>query len=173
MPLIYVTYRSNYVMFKAGFQVSFAIINYKNKKMKKRSLMLVLIAFIGIFAISCDGDDNDGETLAPLKGKWKLSMVGTVVDGSEQLTVAPENENGCEKDYMDLRVSNVVVFGDYTTPILSSECELATTEGTYVRSHNNLTTTIGGTAKTQDIVNLSLNELKLRDSAGNITVYTR
>lgn len=135
--------------------------------------MLVLIAFIGIFAISCNKDDNEGETLAPLQGKWKLSMVGSVVDGSEQLRDAPENESGCEKDYMDLRVSNAVVFGDYTTPLLSNECELTTTEGTYVRSHNNLTTTIGGVAKTQDIVNLSLNELKLRDSAGNITVYTK
>lgn len=135
--------------------------------------MLVLIAFIGIFAISCDSDDNEGETLAPLQGKWKLSMVGTVVDGSEQLTNAPQNEDGCERDYMDLRASNVVVFGDYTTPVLSDECELTTTEGTYVRSHNNLTTTIGGTAMTQDIVNLSLNELKLRDDAGNITVYTK
>lgn len=135
--------------------------------------MLVLIAFIGIFAISCDSDDNEGETLAPLQGKWKLSMVGTVVDGSEQLTNAPQNEDGCDRDYMDLRASNVVVFGDYTTPVLSDECELTTTEGTYVRSHNNLTTTIGGTAMTQDIVNLSLNELKLRDDAGNITVYTK
>lgn len=135
--------------------------------------MLVLIAFIGIFAISCNKDDNEGETLAPLQGKWKLSMVGSVVDGSEQLRDAPENESGCEKDYMDLRVSNAVVFGDYDKPVLSNECELTTTEGTYVRSHNNLTTTIGGTAKTQDIVNLSLNELKLRDSAGNITVYTK
>ena len=100
-------------------------------------------------------------------------MVGSVVDGSEQHRDAPENESGCEKDYMDLRVSNAVVFGDYDKPVLSNECELTTTEGTYVRSHNNLTTTIGGTAKTQDIVNLSLNELKLRDSAGNITVYTK
>ena len=135
--------------------------------------MLVLIAFIGIFAISCDNDDNEGETLAPLQGKWKLSMVGRVVDGSEQLSDAPENENGCDKDYMDLRASNAVVFGDYSTPVLSDECELSTTEGTYVRSHNNLTTTVGGTATTQDILNLSLNELKLKDSAGNITVYVR
>ena len=141
--------------------------------MKKRSLILALIAFIGIFAISCDSDDNEGETLAPLQGKWKLSMVGRVVDGSEQLTDAPENENGCDKDYMDLRASNAVVFGDYDKPVLSNDCQLTTTEGTYVRSHNNLTTTVGTTATTQDILNLSLNELKLRDSAGNITVYTK
>lgn len=138
--------------------------------MKKRNLVLALIAFIGIFAISCSNDDNEGETLAPIQGKWLLSQTGIVVDGQEQLTDVGENE-GCDRDYMDLRVSNAVVFGEFTP--LAGECNESVTEGTYARSHNNLTTTVGSVSTTQDIVNLTINELKLKNSLGVITVYKR
>lgn len=139
--------------------------------MKKRNLVLALIAFIGIFAISCSNDDNEGETLAPIQGKWLLSKTGIEVGGVETLQDATENAEGCDRDYMDLRASNVVVFGDFTS--VAGACSEAKTEGVYARSHNNLTTTVGGVAVTQDILNLTVNELKLKDGLGRIKVYKR
>lgn len=132
---------------------------------------MALLLFMGIFVSSCSDDDNEGETLAPLEGKWKLSQVGIMTGETETLSDAPQNESGCDRDYMDLRVSNAVIFGDYDSSV--SECELSETEGVYTRSHNNLTIVVGGVSTTQDIVNLTLSELKLKDPTGIITVYTR
>ena len=69
--------------------------------MKKRSILLVLALSIGLFATSCSNDDNDGETLAPLSGKWNITQVGTTVNGQEYLVDAPQNQSGCDKDYLD------------------------------------------------------------------------
>ncbi|MDQ6471229.1 lipocalin family protein [Flavobacterium sp. LHD-80] len=139
--------------------------------MKTRSLLLALILSIGLFTTSCSNDDNEGETLIPLEGKWDLSKTGTVINGTETLTDAPENQSGCNKDYLELKLDNTVNVGDYSSAV--SACALTVQSGIYSRSHNNLTTVINGVSKTQDIVNLTLKELKVRDAAGVITVYTR
>jgi len=137
--------------------------------MKTRSLLLALILSIGLFTTSCSNDDNEGETLVPLEGKWDLSKKGLVVNGTEQLTDAPENQSGCNKDYLELKLDNTAHVGDYAT----TSCALTVQSGIYSRSHNNITTVINGVTKTQDIVNLTLKELKVKDAAGVITVYTR
>lgn len=137
--------------------------------MKTRSLLLALILSIGLFSTSCSNDDNEGETLVPLEGKWDLSKTGTVVGGTEQLIDAPENQSGCNKDYLELKLDNTAHIGDYSV----TACALTVQSGIYSRSHNNLTTVINGVTKTQDIVNLTLKELKVKDAAGVITVYTR
>jgi len=139
--------------------------------MKNRSIVFALALSIGLFATSCNNEDNEGETLAPLVGKWNLSQVGTTLNGQEQLMNAPQNQNGCENDYIYLKIDNTITDGDYDSNV--SPCKLDITEGIYSRSHNNLTTVIDNVTKTQDIVNLSLKELKLRDSNGVITIYTR
>jgi hypothetical protein len=61
--------------------------------MKTKSLLLALILSIGLFTTSCSNDDNEGETLVPLTGKWDLSKTGTVINGTETLTDAPENQS--------------------------------------------------------------------------------
>lgn len=136
----------------------------------KRILFVVALG-LGIFATSCSNDDNEGETIVPIQGKYNLSKQGIVLaDGTEQLGDAPANQAGCNGDYLDLRVSNAAVYGDYN----GSNCALVETTGTYVRSHNDLTLTIGGVTTTSDIMNLTNKELKLKDKAtGIITVYTR
>jgi hypothetical protein len=139
--------------------------------MKNRSLLFAFALTIGLFATSCSDDDNEGETLLPVAGKWNVTKVGSVIAGEEVLIDAPQNEEGCDKDYLDLKINNDVNQGEYestTTP-----CELITETGTYSRSHNNLTTIIDGVSKTQDIMNLTLSELKVRDAAGFITVYEK
>lgn len=139
---------------------------------KSRSLVLVImVAVFGFFTISCSDDDNDGETLAPLTGKWSISKVGTTVSGVETLIDAPQNQSGCEKDFMDLKSDNTVQEGNYDSTI--DPCALFTDQGIYSRSHNNLARVVDGVTTTQDIVNLTLSELKLKDANGNIEVYIR
>jgi hypothetical protein len=139
---------------------------------KSRSLVVVMmVAVFGFFTISCSDDDNDGETLAPLTGKWSISKVGTTVSGVETLIDAPQNQSGCEKDFMDLKSDNTVQEGNYDSTI--DPCALFTDQGIYSRSHNNLTRVVDGVTTTQDIVNLTLSELKLKDASGNIEVYIK
>ncbi|MCP2027796.1 hypothetical protein L1276_002956 [Flavobacterium sp. HSC-32F16] len=123
-----------------------------------------------MFATSCSNDDNDGETIVPIQGKYNLSQTGTIIDGKEVLIDAPENASGCSRDYLDLRLSNAAVIGDYS----GENCALVETTGTYVRSHNDLTLTVGSISSTSDIMNLTNKELKIKNkTTGVITVYTR
>ena len=106
-----------------------------------------------------------------MTGKWDISKVGSTVGGTETLVDAPQNQSGCDKDFMDLKIDNSVIEGDYDSSI--SPCVGTTVQGIYSRSHNNLTRIVNGVTKTQDIVNLTLNELKLRNASGAIEVYVR
>ncbi|RUT69218.1 hypothetical protein D0817_17065 [Flavobacterium cupreum] len=139
------------------------------KNLKK--ILFVVALGLGMFATSCSNDDNEGETIVPLQGKYNLSKQGIVApDGSEQLVDAPENASGCNRDYLELKLSNTAVIGDYD----GANCALVETTGTYVRSHNDLTLVIGGVTTTSDIMNLTNKELKIKDkTTGIITVYTR
>jgi len=139
--------------------------------MKNRSLLFAFALSFGLFATSCSDDDNDGETLAPLAGKWNITKVGTTLAGQEYLIDAPQNQSGCDKDYLDLKIDNDVNQGNYDST--NNPCELITRTGTYSRSHNDLTTILEGQTKVQDIVNLTLTELKLKDANGLIEVYER
>ncbi|WP_222940965.1 lipocalin family protein [Flavobacterium macrobrachii] len=142
------------------------------ESIKSRTMLFVLM--VGIFSlitISCSDDDNDGETLAPITGKWNISKVGTIVNGSEVLIDAPQNQEGCDKDFIQLKTDNTLEEGDYDSAI--DPCALFTNQGIYSRSHNNLTRVVDGVTKTQDIVNLTLSELKLKDANGIIEVYIK
>ncbi|TDO71378.1 lipocalin-like protein [Flavobacterium chryseum] len=135
-----------------------------------KQILFVVALGLGIFATSCSSDDNEGETIVPIEGKYNLSKQGGIINGQEVLVNHPSNQEGCPGDYLDLRVSNAAVMGDYQ----GSTCALTETTGTYARSHNDLTITINGVGTTSDIMNLTNKELKLKDKAtGVITVYTR
>ncbi len=137
--------------------------------MKSKAILLGLLS-IGFFATSCSSDDNNGETIVPIQGKYNLRQTGSIVGGQEVLIDAVANQAGCPGDYLDLRLSNAAVYGDYN----GSECALTETTGTYVRSHNDLTLTINGVTTTSDIMNLTNKELKIKDKvSGAITVYSR
>ena len=138
--------------------------------MKTKSILLALVLSIGLFVTSCS-DNNGGETLAPLVGKWNITKVGTTVGGVETLVDPPQNQSGCDHDYLNLKLDNTVTLGDYDSTI--SPCALTTKAGIYSRSHNNLTIVIDGVTTVQDIVNLTVSELKLKDANGIISVYTR
>ncbi|HEY1195298.1 lipocalin family protein [Flavobacterium sp.] len=138
--------------------------------MKTTRLLLVSALSLGLFAASCSSDDNEGETIVPIQGKYNLRQTGTIIDGKEVLIDAPANQSGCSMDYLDLRLSNTAVIGDYD----GEDCALTETTGTYVRSHNDLTITVGNISSVSDIMNLTNKELKIKDkTTGVITVYSR
>lgn len=138
--------------------------------MKTKRILFGLLLSIGLFASSCSSDDNEGETIIPIQGKYNLSQTGSIVGDKEVLFDAPQNAVGCNRDYLDLRLSNAAVIGDYD----GSNCALTETTGTYARSHNDLTISVGNVSSTSDIMNLTNKELKLKDkTTGIITVYTR
>jgi len=139
--------------------------------MKNRIKLLALLLSLGLVSTSCNNDDNEGETLAPLAGKWNVSQVGTTVNGQEVLVDAPQNESGCDRDYLDLNSDNTLEEGDYDSTL--APCAIYTKEGIYSRSHNNLTTVVDGVSTTKDIMNLSLTELKLKGADGAIVVYVK
>jgi hypothetical protein len=139
--------------------------------MKTRSILFALALSIGLFATSCNSnDENEGDTLAPIAGKWSIVKVGTNVDGIETLTDPPQNVSGCDHDYMDLKINNTLISGDYDSTV--SPCALTTVSGTFAKGDSKLTTVINGVSVTYDIVNLTLTDLKLKN--GNaISVYIR
>jgi hypothetical protein len=138
--------------------------------MKTKSILLVLALTIGLFVTSCSSDDNGGETLAPIVGKWGIVKVGTNINGVETLADPPQNTSGCDHDFINLKIDNTMASGDYSSTV--SPCALTTVSGTYSKSGSKLTTVINGVTTTYDIVNLTISELKLRQ--GNaISVYIR
>ena len=140
--------------------------------MKTKSILFfVIVLSIGLFAASCNSSDsNEGDTLAPIAGKWSIVKVGTSVNGVETLMDPPQNVSGCNHDFIDLKINNTLISGDYDSTI--SPCALTTVSGTYSKGDSKVTLDINGISTTYDIVNLTLTELKLKN--GNaISVYIR
>lgn len=139
--------------------------------MKIKSILFALALSIGLLAISCNSNnENEGDTLAPIVGKWGIVKVGTNVNGVETLSDPPQNVSGCDHDFINLKIDNTMTSGDYSSTV--SPCALSTMSGTYSKADSKLTTVINGGSTTYDIVNLTISELKLRN--GNaITVYIR
>jgi hypothetical protein len=139
--------------------------------MKTRSILFALALSIGLFATSCNSnDENEGDTLAPIAGKWSIVKVGTNVEGVETLIDPPQNVSGCDHDYMDLKINNTLISGDYDSTV--SPCALTTISGTFAKGDSKLTTVINGVTTTYDIVNLTLTDLKLKNG-NEIKVYIR
>ena len=139
--------------------------------MKTRNIVLTLILSIGLWATSCNSnDENEGDTIAPIEGKWSIVKVGTNVNGVETLMDPPQNVSGCNHDFIDLKINNTLISGDYDSSI--SPCALTTVSGTYSKGDSKVTLDINGISTTYDIVNLTLTELKLKNENA-ISVYIR
>lgn len=139
--------------------------------MKTKSIIIALALSIGLFTTSCNStDENEGDTIAPIEGKWGIVKVGFSVNGVETLGDPPQNTSGCDHDFINLKIDNTLTSGDYSSTV--SPCALTTQSGTYTRGDSKVTLVINGASTTYDIVNLTLSELKLKN--GNaISVYIR
>jgi len=79
----------------------------------KRILFFVLALSIGLFATSCNStDENEGATIAPIEGKWGIVKVGVDNNGVETLADPPQNQSGCDHDYINLKTPNVFTPND-------------------------------------------------------------
>jgi hypothetical protein len=139
--------------------------------MKTKSILIALALSFGLFATSCDSsNENKGDTIAPIVGKWGIVKVGTNINGVETLGDAPQNTSGCDHDFINLKIDNTMASGDYSSIV--SPCALTTTSGTYSKGDSKVTIVLNGVTTTYDIVNLTLSELKLRNG-NDIWVYIR
>lgn len=152
-------------------KANLAIINLKKRDMKTKSILIAFLLSIGLFTASCNSsDENEGDTLAPIEGKWGIVKVGTNINGVETLGDPPQNTPGCDHDFLNFKLDNTLTSGDYSSTV--SPCALTTQSGTYSRGDSKVTIVLNGTSTTYDIVNLTVSELKLRN--GNaISVYIR
>jgi hypothetical protein len=139
--------------------------------MKTKSILIALALSFGLFATSCDSsDENKGDTIAPIVGKWGIVKVGTNINGVETLGDPPQNTAGCDHDFINLKIDNTMTSGDYSS--LVSPCALTTVSGTYSKGDSKVTIVLNGVSTTYDIVNLTLSELKLK-KGNDIWVYIR
>jgi hypothetical protein len=139
--------------------------------MKTKSIIIALALSIGLFTTSCNSSDaNEGDTLAPIEGKWSIVKTGTSINGVETLGDPPQNTPGCDHDFINLKVDNTLVSGDYSSTV--SPCALTTQSGTYSKGDSKVTLVINGVSTTYDIVNLTLTELKLKNGTA-VSVYIR
>jgi hypothetical protein len=74
--------------------------------MKTKSNIVALVLMIGFFAVACSSTENSGDTIAPIIGKWGIVKVGINSNGVETLTDAPQNQSGCDHDYINLKIDN-------------------------------------------------------------------
>jgi hypothetical protein len=139
--------------------------------MKSSSILFAFVLSIGLFSTSCNSSDsNEGDTLAPIAGKWDIVKVGTNINGAETLVDPPTNGAGCDHDFIDLKINNTLISGDYDSTV--SPCALTTVSGTYSKGDSQVTLVTNGTSTTYDIVNLTLTELKLKNGIA-ISLYIR
>lgn len=139
--------------------------------MKTKSILIAFLLSIGLFTTSCNSnDESEGDTIAPIEGKWSIVKVGTSINGFETLADPPQNTSGCDHDFINLKIDNTLTSGDYSSTV--SPCALTTQSGTYSRGDSKVTLVINGISTTYDIVNLTLSELKLKNGSA-LLVYIR
>jgi hypothetical protein len=139
--------------------------------MKTKSILIAFLLSIGLFTTSCNSnDENEGDTIAPIEGKWGIVKVGTSINGVETLADPPQNTSGCDHDFINLKIDKTLTSGDYSSTV--SPCALTTQSGTYSRGDSKVTLVMNGVSTTYDIVNLTLSELKLKNGSA-LSVYIR
>ncbi|ESU21297.1 hypothetical protein FCR2A7T_05940 [Flavobacterium cauense R2A-7] len=141
--------------------------------MKKITILFAFALVLGLSFASCNKDDDSSSSSssASLEGKWNFSKEDTTVDDTEILVDYNGNESGCSKDYIMINANGTISSVDYDS--FNSPCEVFTDNGTWVRSGNSLSVTLGGETFTSEILTLTSSELKVRDFDGEITVFTR
>lgn len=159
-------------MYLKAAGVNLALTNLKTLIMKTR-IILALTFCLSLITLSCDNSDNNNgsDNSVSLVGKWNAYKVGTIIGGQEILTNPPQNEKGCEKDYIEFKVDNTLIAGDYDSS--ESPCQLQIQAGTYTRSGGTIVTVIDGTNRTEQILNLTATELKIKDETGAIAVFSK
>jgi len=129
--------------------------------MKKTSIVFFLSLILGTLFSSCTKDDSGPVDMNYIAAKWNFNK-STATSGAFTIPYSTDyfkNEDGCNKDYIELVVGGVARYGNYTTA-----CAFEERTGTWTQSGNTITISVSGTSfnGTFDVANLSATELLLK-----------
>ena len=129
--------------------------------MKKTSILLLLTLILGTVFTSCTQDDSGPVDMNFIEGKWNFNK-STVSSSGFTLPYSTDyfkNEDGCNKDYIELLAGGVAKYGNYT-----SACAFEEKLGVWTQSGNTITITVVGSSfnGTFNVDNLSATELLLK-----------
>jgi hypothetical protein len=128
--------------------------------MKKIKMLFVSVFVLGFFLSSCTSDSGPVD-MNLINGKWLFNKSTATSSGITIPYSTPyfKNEDGCEKDYVEIKTGGIITNGDY-----SSGCNLETKDGTWTESGNTITITVPGSdfSGTFNVASLSANELILK-----------
>jgi hypothetical protein len=131
------------------------------KQMKKISILFLTVLILGTFFTSCSNEVSGSVDMSLIKGKWKFNKSTATSNGFTipYTTEYFKNEEGCDKDYIDLIAGEVVEYGNYKTDCVKEE-----KEGTWEQSDNTIIISVTDTSfnGTFDVVSLSATELILK-----------
>jgi hypothetical protein len=143
----------------------------------KKSIILFLSALtLGTVFTSCTKDDSGPVDMNFIEGKWNFSR-STATSGSFTLPYSTDyfkNEDGCNKDYIEIMSGGIVKYADY-----SLNCVLTQKTGTWSQSGNTITIAVTGTSfnGTFDVASLSATDLLLKidgtyaGNSGTLNLY--
>lgn len=129
--------------------------------MKKTNILFLLVLILGTVLTSCTKDDSGPVDMKYIQGKWDFNK-STATSGSFTIPYSTDyfkNEDGCNKDYVELIAGGVAKYGNYT-----SGCAFEEKTGTWTQSGNTITISVTGTSfnGTFNVASLSASELLLK-----------
>ena len=129
--------------------------------MKKIGVLFGFALILGIFFTSCTKDDSGPVDMNFIEGKWNFNKSTASSSGFTipYSTNYIKNEDGCNKDYIEIVSGGIVKFGDYTTA-----CAFEEKAGSWTQSGNTIIISVTGTSfnGTFDVASLSATELILK-----------
>ena len=129
--------------------------------MKKSIILFLLALTLGTVFTSCTKDDSGPVDMNYIEGKWIFNKSTATSNGFTipYSTDYFKNEDGCNKDYIELIAGGVVKYGNY-----SLNCVFEGKEGTWTQSGNTITISVSGTSfnGTFNVARLSATELLLK-----------
>ena len=137
--------------------------------MKKIIILFLLAITLGTVFTSCTKDDSGPVDMNYIEGKWNFNKSTASSSGFTipYSTDYFKNEEGCNKDYIELIAGGVAKYGNY-----SLNCAFEEKNGTWTQSGNTITISVTGSSfnGTFNVASLSATELLLKidgDYAGN------
>ena len=139
--------------------------------MKKRILLFVSIVSLSLTFNSCSkDDDSSSETSGTIIGEWEFLKEGTIVSGTEFLSVY-EHTSGCNKNYIEFKSNGIAEDYYYEKP--AGSCVEFVDEATWTKDGNALSLNYGGGDFFDSeimILNNTTLKIKFTDDGGTINV---
>lgn len=131
--------------------------------MKKGTTLVVLVlAFMMTFISSCSSDDDDAlnPATASIEGKWNFNKIAEEIDGVKYPEENYNDDNGCPKDFVELKSGGDFVEGYY----YGLECTLETSLGAWSKNGAIVTVTLDGESISYEIISVTNSTLKIKYS---------